>query len=168
MPTCMSGYYCYIHITADKFMMIVSGFFLMQRHVRRSVSLSYSVFSLRVSTCCLQPKWFMLKGSHEARDCVCVHRCLLLRCDFWPKNKKGMKSTHIWSSYFVFQEAHRYIHAHIMKTLLTDAWWFSFSRWSLTMSDCPLGTLYSKAAAPSVPRKRILLGRAILEWQSII
>lgn len=33
----------------------------------------------------------------------------------------------------------------------------------LTMSDCPLGTLYSKAAAPSESRKDILPGRSILK-----
>lgn len=31
------------------------------------------------------------------------------------------------------------------------------------MSDCPLGTLYSKAAAPSESRKVILPGRSILK-----
>lgn len=32
----------------------------------------------------------------------------------------------------------------------------------LTMSDCPLGTLYSKAVVPSESRKIILVGRLIL------
>lgn len=35
--------------------------------------------------------------------------------------------------------------------------------WCLTMSEFPLGTLYSKAVVPSESRKTILLGRPILK-----
>lgn len=59
---------------------------------------------------------------------------------------------------------HTDTHVHIMKTTLAERRGDDLLFMGcLTMSDCPVGILNSKAVVPSESRKVILLGRSILK-----
>lgn len=87
----------------------------------------------------------------------CVH--------LWPRSWTFIKSQwskstlYTISSYAIIQLEHS-----SYKFLILEAKGDKFiSVWCLTMSDCPLGTLYSNAVDPSESTKAILLGRLILK-----
>lgn len=149
MRSCTHGYNCYTNISVHWFIRIML----------LNPALYTSDLMLCVSVCwgLLQSDWgfwCMERANKAARKChyVCVFNVYYSRMSC---GRKSMQWEHSSYQFLISLSLRKHTVTHNEKTLTETR--------CLTMSDCTLGTLYSKAVVPSESRKVILLGRSILK-----